>query len=98
MNKVREMSILLRALPIVTALLTVGWAARPCQALPAGQLGGQIFATGGDVKVVVQSPAPGVAYTSALLLDPLGAFDWLGVTNFDVGATVDLGTFPRGTE
>src|SRR6266404_2939782 len=94
MNKVRAMSVLLRALPITTALLTLGWGARPGQA----QLGGQLFATGGDVKVTIQSPAPGVAYTSDLWLFSPGTPYWLGVSSRDVGTTADLGTFPAGAE
>ena len=93
MNKVRAMSVLLRALPLTTALLTLGWGATPGQA----QLGGQLFATGGNVRVTVQPPAPGVAYTSDLFLDSAGGPNWLGVSSRDVG-TIDLGTFPAGVE
>jgi len=93
MNKVRAMSALLRALPITTALLTLGWGARPGQA----QLGGQLFATGGDVRVTVQPPAPGVEYTSDLFLDSAGGPNGLGVSSRDVG-TIDLGIFPAGVE
>ncbi len=68
-------------------------AARPLSA--AGIIGGQLFATGGEVVVEVQPATAG--YTSELHLISPGPDRFIAL-NTQVGTVVNLGSFPAGVE
>ncbi|MCC5639945.1 PEP-CTERM sorting domain-containing protein [Nostoc sp. CHAB 5844] len=64
-------------------------------------LGGQIFATGGEVEAEILPGNPNAIFTSELRLfdsfDPNSEFTVVG-TNRDIGRTVNLGSFEAGQE
>ena len=77
MNKVRAMSVLLRALPLTTALLTLGWGATPGQASSEGS-----FLRRPDSNFRYDASLAG--YIFNLSTKPLSTGTW--VLSFTVGA------------
>src|SRR3954454_14490075 len=79
------------------ALIAVGAAlvlAAPAQA--QGVIGGQLFATGGTVDIVVQPATAGLT-SQLFLLHPDGTRENIAL-NTEVGRQVTVGPFPAGQE
>lgn len=75
---------------VLAALLVLGVG----QALATPLIGGQLYATGGDITVTVDPSSAG--YTHQLwLYSPVSQYIAM---NYDVGTTINLGTFAAGTE
>jgi hypothetical protein len=79
-----------RIVLVLAALLVLGVG----QALATPIIGGQLYATGGDITITVDPSSAG--YTHQLwLYSPATQFIAM---NYEFGKTVDLGTFAAGTE